>query len=100
MKKKFTPKEKTFLFVVFEEINQTTWDCKVSSDDLKLFKKFYPEAIKQKDYDGLKTTVVNFSKLDPNKYQNLYIEYLKNEIKYWSDKCHNIQLTLARLAEE
>jgi len=97
--KKLTKKEKYFLNILFDEISYTTWDCRLSQEQLTMCKKLYPEAIVMKTFDKHKTEMVRFSLIDPKKYIDVYIENLKEKVEMYSTALSELQTQLYKLSD-
>lgn len=97
--KKLTKKEKYFLNILFDEISYTTWDCRLSQEQLTMCKKLYPEAIITKTFNKHKTEMVRFSLIDPKKYIDVYIENLKEKAEMYSKALFDLQKQLYKLSE-
>ena len=96
---KLTKKEKYFLNILFDELPLTTWDCRLSADELTMCKKLYPEAIITKMFHGHETQLIRFSLIDPKKYIDIYIENLQERAEMYSSALLDLQKQLYKLSD-
>lgn len=80
------PNEKEILKeLIRHRLDGTDWDCWVYTDEkhkLKTYRKYYKEIVSKKR----KIDVINFKKLDPLKYPDLYLEVYREELDWLTQR--------------